>query len=266
MKRIELFEFEDFKWFPNWIRDAITSLIVVLSRAMGANRVVADLIYRVLERLNTQAVVDLGSGSGGSMPEVYEMLKEKLDQPSLLMTDYYPNNKAIETYGTNDDPNINYFSRPMDAANLASAPKGLKTMINCFHHMPPQKAKHILHSAQESKQPLLIYELSDNKMPTLIWWLFLPISLLIMLVMVVFMTPFVRPLSFKQVFFTYLIPIIPLAYAWDGQASMPRTYTLDDYDELLPVDAQGYSWEKGYAKDEKGKNKGVYVLGLPLEK
>ena len=46
--------------------------------------------------------------------------------------------------------------------------------------------------------------------------------------MVLFMTPWVRPLSWQQLLFTYLIPIIPLCYAWDGQASIMRIYTFDD--------------------------------------
>ncbi len=47
------------------------------------------------------------------------------------------------------------------------------------------------------------------------------------------MTPFVKPLTWRQIIFTYLIPIIPICYAWDGQASLPRIYTLKDLDHLL---------------------------------
>jgi len=32
MKRIHLFEFEDFSWFPNWLRVRMTRLIVVMHR------------------------------------------------------------------------------------------------------------------------------------------------------------------------------------------------------------------------------------------
>ena len=40
-------------------------------------------------------------------------------------------------------------------------------------------------------------------------------------------------LGFRQLFFTYAVPIIPIFFAWDGQASMPRIYSLEDLDELM---------------------------------
>lgn len=263
MKRIQLFEFEDFAWFPNWIRNAITSLIIILNKQMGVEEVLSNQISSILKDLKTNSIVDIGSGSGGSMPAVYKMLKHQNTDVKLMMTDRYPNADAIKHFSSLNDSSLNYFSRPLDATTLEYTPEGLKTMVNCFHHMPPKVAKQILHSAQKNKQPLLVYELSDNKMPTIIWWLFLPLSLLILFIMVLFMTPFVRPLTFKQLFFTYIIPIIPLFYAWDGQASMPRTYSLNDYEELLPKQSNEYTWEKGYAKNNKGKNSGTYLLGKP---
>ncbi len=58
--------------------------------------------------------------------------------------------------------------------------------------------------------------------------------------------------------------IIPVFYAWDGQASMPRIYTFDDMDELMEgMSSSDYRWEKGYAKTRKGGNLGIYLLGLP---
>lgn len=86
-----------------------------------------------------------------------------------------------------------------------------------------------------------------------------------MVVMVWVLTPMVRPLSFKQLFFTYIIPIIPVFYAWDGQASMPRTYSLSDYDELLAgLPNDNYKWEKGYLKNSQNKQKGTFLLGMPV--
>ena len=78
------------------------------------------------------------------------------------------------------------------------------------------------------------------------------------------LTPFVRPLTLRQLFFTYVIPLVPIFYAWDGQASMPRLYTADDIDELLEgLDSPTYRWEKGGAPTEKGKTLGTYLLGMP---
>ncbi|MFK7771911.1 MAG: hypothetical protein AB8F94_07220 [Saprospiraceae bacterium] len=44
MKRLELFEFEDFPWFPKGIRTSMTNLIVIFYKMMGMSEVVSNLI------------------------------------------------------------------------------------------------------------------------------------------------------------------------------------------------------------------------------
>jgi len=266
MKRIQLFEFEDFSWFPNWLRTCMTNLIMVLHRMMGISEVLADLIADILKKHDLSQIVDLGSGSGGAMPEVFKIIRKTsgLENVKLIMTDLYPNPQVAKKYNQNGSDGIFYQVTPVDATNITSAPQGLKTMVNSFHHMPPKAARKILESCQKNRQPLLIYELTENKMPLLIWWLLLPISLLILMVMVLFMTPFVKPMTWQQLVFTYLIPIIPICYAWDGQASMPRIYAFKDIDRLLEgLHSDDYTWEKGHAKNTKGKKTGTYLVGFP---
>jgi len=35
MKGIHLFEFEDFPWFPNWLRKCLTRMMVVMHRLLN---------------------------------------------------------------------------------------------------------------------------------------------------------------------------------------------------------------------------------------
>lgn len=260
MKRKQLFEFEDFTWFPSSFRDAMTELITVLNKGMKIPVPLANKIEDVLKETENDQVVDLGSGAGGMMPTVLEELNKDNPNYTLKLTDLYPNKKAIERY--NNSENLEYISSSINAVKFEDHPDGLRTMINCFHHMPPPVAKEILNSAQKNKQPLFIYEMAENKIPIVVWWLFLPLSIVIMVIMVWLMTPMAKNLTFGKLFFTYIIPVIPLAYAWDGQASMPRIYTFNDFkNELLPEPVEGYNWETGFIKDEKGKTKGIYYFG-----
>lgn len=268
MKRIQLFEFEDFPWFPGFLRNGITRLIQVLHRMMGTAELLSDLILKVREKHDFDQIVDIGSGAGGAMPDVCKMIDAtgKGTTLKVLLTDLYPVTSYIKQVKELNLPHLRYHETAVDALKMENTPGGLKTMINSFHHMPPEKARAILHSAASAKQPLLIYELTENKIPTLAWWLFLPISLVIMIVMVIFMTPFVRPLTWKQVLFTYLIPLIPLAYAWDGQASNVRTYTIHDFGQLLKgIKEENYVWEIAPAQKRNGKKLGYYVFGRPEE-
>ena len=267
MKRIQLFEFEDFGWFPTWLRVCMTNLIVILQKMIGVPELLATMIADILRPKKLDTIVDLGSGSGGAMPEVLASIHKikGLEQVSLIMTDLFPSPEMLKKLNLNTSDKIRYCDTSVDATNISTAPMGLKTMMNSFHHMRPAKAKAILESAQRTNQPLLIYEMGDNNIPLLVWWLLLPISLVILIIMVLFMTPFVKPLTWRQIVFTYLIPIIPICYAWDGQASLPRMYTLKDLDVLLQgLGSENYLWEKGHAKKKNGKKQGTYLLGLPI--
>lgn len=266
MKRIQLFEFEDFSWFPSSIRTGMTNLIAVLHRMMGISEVLSNLLAGILKENNIKQIVDLGSGSGGCMPDVIEKLHQTdgLQDVRLLMTDLYPNKKIIEKFATDGNPKISYHHNSVNATDFSQIPIGLKTMVNSFHHMPPQEARKILATAKENNEPILIYEMAENNMPLLVWWLLLPLSLVILMIMVLFMTPFAKSLSLKQLLFTYLIPVIPICYAWDGQASLPRMYTMKDMDELLKgLESDNYSWNKGKAFKTNGKAMGAYLLGMP---
>lgn len=266
VKRIQLIEFEDLRWFPGWLRSCMTRLIILLQEMMGTSKVLAQLIADVLKEKKDRQIVDLGSGSGGVMPEVLRILHKdyNLTDVRLIMTDLFPDKQVIRKFGDPREEMISYYPVPVDATNISTAPAGLKTMVNSFHHMSPKKARRILESAVQHRQPLLIYEMAENKLPLFVWWLFLPVSLAILMVMVLFMTPFVRPMTWQQIVFTYVIPIIPICYAWDGQASLPRIYSLDDIEELLQgLDAQNYRWKMGHALKENDKKLGIYVLGLP---
>lgn len=266
MKRIQLFEFEDYNWFPNWMRACMTNLIVVLHKMMGVSEVLSYLITRVLKEKNLSKIIDLGSGSGGAMPEVLKDLHQITDfnEVELVLTDLYPNKAAVTKFNKNTQDKISYLETSVDATNLLNVPNGLKTMINSFHHMSPKAARKILESAEENGQALLIYEMAENKIPLFIWVLLLPISLVVLMIMTLFMTPFVKPLTWQQLVFTYLIPILPICYAWDGQASMPRMYSMNDVDELLEgLGSDNYYWEHGPAQKSTGKKLGTYIVGYP---
>jgi len=267
MKRIQLFEFEDFDWLPNVIRSGITSLIMVLHRMMGTSQLLANIISETRDKFDFDQIIDLGSGSGGPMIDTLNLLNESLPQDQklqLLLTDKYPNADVVDRINNSTSSNIRYNSESVDASLLDEAPNGLKTMVASFHHMNPKNAKSILHSAELSNQPILIYEIAKNNVPTLLWWLLLPLSLVILIIMSMIMTVVVRPVRLSQLLFTFIIPIIPIIYAWDGQASLMRTYTFEDVRTMLPNPANdNYIWEIQDAYKQNGKKSGYYVLGYP---
>jgi len=259
MKRIHLFELEDFAWFPNWIRICLTRLIVVMHKFLGSPADLIQLLNRALAHSESAAIVDLCSGSGGPMLEVYRTLKKQpgLGSLQLTLTDLYPNLTLAAAINARADAELRYDTQSINAANVASGLRGVRTLVGSFHHMRPEVARHILQDAKEKHQPICVYEISDNSFPISLWWVALPLNFL----MALFITPFARPVTVKQLFFTYALPIIPFCFAWDGAVSNARTYTLGDMATLLEgLQSDDYTWETGLIS---GKAKKLYLLGLP---
>lgn len=257
MKRIDLFEFEDFAWFPNGIRICLTRLIVVMHKFLKSSDDLVPLIKRALKHSNNNTIVDLCSGSGGPMIEVFNDLAKESDV-ELILTDLYPNQEMASEINSSGTLNLSYKTYPVNASNVNTELTGVRTMVGSFHHMKPDTARQILENAKESKVPICIYEISDNSHPTFLWWMTIPIIFLMALVL----TLFVRPLTWKQLVFTYVIPIIPLIFAWDGAVSNVRTYTLEDLDILLEgLESEDYQWEKGRITQKANK---LYLLGIPV--
>ncbi|MGV3538930.1 MAG: hypothetical protein ACO1OQ_03920 [Rufibacter sp.] len=260
MKRIHLFEFEDLPWFPDWLRVSLTRFIVVMHRVLGTTKEVAGLVNKVIKHSPTPSIIDLCSGSGGPMLAVAETLKAEyqIKNLTLTLTDLYPNRDLANKINSQARADIVYETNSIDATNVPLNLTGVRTMVCSFHHMRPDIARGILANAKERKQPICIYEISDNSLPILLWWIAFPMNF----IMAFLITPFARPLTWKQIFFTYLFPIIPLFFAWDGAVSNARTYTLKDLDELLEgLRSEEYRWEKGTIP---GKAKKVYLLGYPI--
>ena len=259
MKRIHLFEFEDLSWFPGWLRELMTRFLVAMHKILGSSGELAELVARALAHANEPHILDLCSGSGGPMPDVVEKLKSEhgIVDLSLTFSDLYPNMKAAKIINDMGDPDFSYLTSPLNAVNDDGRINGVRTLVCSLHHMKPDIAYKILRNAKNSHQPICVFEISDNSFPIWIWWIAIPVNILLTLIV----TPFIKPMSWQQIVFTYLIPILPLCIAWDGAVSNARTYTLKDMDILLKdLYSESYLWEKGLIKNRVRK---LYLLGLP---
>ncbi len=261
MKRIQLFEFEDQNWFPNVIRMCMTRLIVVMHNLLGTEEILTKLLINALKRAPRKQILDLCSGSAGPMPGVLKKIKSHsgLEGMELILSDLYPNHTLAASINNQKDDSITYITNAVDATSIEASQDQFKTLICSLHHFAPAQAKSVLKSAKDSGHPILIFEISDNSFPKMLWWTAIPINIL----MALFITPMVRPMTWQQLLFTYLIPIIPLCFAWDGAVSNARTYTLEDMDTLLEgLESPQYQWEKGMIK---GKSKNLYLLGISAD-
>ncbi|WPB80024.1 hypothetical protein KYC5002_12860 [Archangium violaceum] len=262
MKRMSLFEFEDFRWFPGGLRECLTLYIAAMHRVLGTERILAPLLARALEAAATDRVVDLCSGGSGPLLQTTARLEADHGlRPDVTLTDLYPNTDvAARVNAAGDAARVRYLQNPVDAGQVPDTLHGVRTMVCSFHHMPPPVARRILQDAFEKRQALCVLEISDNSQPRWLWWTAIPAGVL----MVLLLTPLIRPLRLRQVLLTYVLPVLPLLIAWDGAVSNARTYTEADLRELLAgLEAPDYQWEITHPRAPGAPATMLTLVGLP---
>src|SRR5215510_1546287 len=95
--RLHLFEFEDQSWFPDVIRSGGTDYLRYLLIATEVYKPCIMLLNEVLKQTHEQKIVDLCSGGGGYIEQVYhEFNKAGRSDISFTLTDKFPNIEAYE--------------------------------------------------------------------------------------------------------------------------------------------------------------------------
>jgi SAM-dependent methyltransferase len=253
MARIHLFEFEDQKWFPDFLRNYMTDFLQFLSNKTGMYKPLVPLIEETLKKSSTNTIVDLGSGGGGGLIALNEMLRERIPSLKIVLTDFYPNIEAFER--TKDlANNFEYESESVDARDVPVDLLGLRTQFLSFHHFKPVDARLILKNALDVKSSIAIFEAQERSIPSVLAMVFSPISVLLT-------TPFIRPFKLGRIIFTYFIPLVPLFVLWDGVVSSFRTYSVAEMQNLIKEvdEANLFEWKVG--KIKSGPSKLLYLIG-----
>ncbi len=255
MGRIHFFELEDQEWFPATWRNYGTDYLQFISNTAKMYKSVVPIIQKGLDAAGNNQIIDLASGGGGGLLWLNaELLKTNPDL-KILLTDYFPNITAFERT-KKVAGNFDYISSPVDARDVPPNLKGLRTQFLSFHHFKPRDARLILQNAIDTKIPIAIFEVTERSIPSLISAIFSPIAVLLL-------TPFIRPFSIGRLFFTYLIPIIPLFVMFDGIVSCLRTYSVKEMNDIIDrlENKDSFTWDIGKAKT--GPAAVSYLLGVP---
>lgn len=255
MKRIHLFEFEDQKWFPSFLRNYVTDFLQFLSNRAKVYEPVVDDIVRTLSSNGINRIVDMGSGSGGGLIWLGQTLVRERSDLKILLTDLYPNKVAFDHIVRNQ-PFFEYNPEPVNATRVPVHLEGMRTMFLSFHHFRSRDAVSILQNAVDARQPIAIFEGQDRSLLSIIAMLLSPLSVLLT-------TPFIKPFRWGRLVFTYLIPVVPLVVLWDGLISSFRTYSVAEMKELVKQvrDNEQYDWQFSKKKGKAGFV--ISTIGVP---
>lgn len=256
-RRIQFVELEDLPWFPAPWRDAGTSYLNLMVTVSGQAKLLVPKLAEAIERSGATRIVDLCAGGGGPLPVLMRGLTERGLHVQAVVTDLYPNLPALNRLAEASDGLIRVEHRPVDAANVPADLPGLRVIFNAFHHLPTPVAQSVLASAVKDNQPIVIMEVVERSALQLIGMIFAPIFFLLAL-------PFLRPFRWSWVFWTYIIPVLPLFIFWDGVVSTLRIYSVGELHELVSrLDAPGWTWDIGQIPLGSAPAKATYLVGLP---
>jgi hypothetical protein len=98
-------------------------------------------------------------------------------------------------------------------------------MFSAFHHFRIEEARAVLADAVRKRQGIAVFEGTHRSARAMLLMLLVPL-------MVLLITPFIRPFRWSRLFWTYLIPVVPLVSLFDGLVSCLRTYSVEELCEL----------------------------------
>lgn len=253
--RLQLFELEDFAWFPGSIRDYATDYLIFIESHFALHEPVVPLLRDMVRRSNATDVIDLCSGAGGPAAAVYRALAAQETPVRLTLTDKYPNLSAFQRLSESHDGRIAYLAGPVDAIRAPRELTGIRTMFNSFHHFAPRDARSILQCAVEARQPVGIFEITDRSLAMVLGMFLTPL-------VVALATPFMRPFRWTRLLWTYALPIVPLTCFWDGFVSQLRAYTPAEMLDLARG-LDGYEWKAATVRLPAAPARITYLIGMP---
>lgn len=238
----------------------MTGVMAVFAVKFDVYRPLVPKVQSVIELLQANRIIDLCSGGTGALTSLQRKLSTTDDQPvEVFLTDKYPNLSAFRTVAKASGGSVSFSEQSVDAAEVPEELEGFRTLFASFHHFRPVVAREILNDAASKGQGIGVFEYTERN----IWVWALPILLTPLFCWLA--VPFVRPLTWRHLLWTYLIPIVPFFAAWDGFVSCLRTYSPRELLALTEaLEIADYRWEAGRVRSF-GACRVTYLLGYPVK-
>lgn len=261
MRRIQFFELEDQQWLPSSIRNGITDFLQFAVVHGDVYKAFALRLAQALDRNRETQIVDLCAGGGGAWKSlIHHIPAFNAGMMKVHLTDYYPNLPAFAELSNTAPHSFTYSKNSISALDVPPSMRGFRTLFSSFHHFDRANATLILQDAVTKKQGIAIAESTQRHVLLLAYMLFTPL-------LVILTSPFQKPFRWSRLFWTYVVPFVPLAVAFDGFISCLRTYTPEELMELVRVVSgnERYEWQTGVERIGTLPVGVTYLIGIPRE-
>jgi hypothetical protein len=258
--RMEFIELHEQSWFPESLRKAVTSALQFGLNQLKIYSCVIPVLRRVLALTRTNQIIDMCSGAGGPWIQLRAALDKSGIPVKVCLTDKYPNLEAFAWVASFSQHKITFYSHSVDATKMSSEIKGFRTIFTSFHHFSAELARGILQNAVDAGAGIGIFEASARTRYSIVLMFLWTISQLLF-------APFIRPFCWSRLFWTYVIPLVPLVLLFDGVVSCLRTYSPAELMEMASSTAgRPYRWEAGTVHAGPLRVPITFLVGYPVSR
>lgn len=259
MARRRFKELHDHEWFPDIWRRGMTDFLSFFATYFFQYEPIFGLIEGLIRKSGQHKLKDYCSGGSGYLLSLLRYLrKHGIFNSEIELTDKYPNLNSFEFISKYSGGAINYNDSSVDVLNPPSETSEIRMIFSAMHHFSPEELKSILKRANKDNCAIGLFDYSG-------WDIVRAIPLLILLIPHIFIfMPFTKPFSWKKIFWTYIIPAIPLAIIIDAAISRWNGYSTWELKEIIDkLPNKTYDWETGSKPNFLWTGKVVYLTGCP---
>jgi hypothetical protein len=253
--RLHLIELHEQSWVPGVLRRAATDYLTTIIDLADPFGPLVHRLVALCRQTNTTRFVDLCAGASGPWLRLHRAVSAELGRPTqVTLTDLYPNTVAFAHVAAVSNGCVVGDNASVDARSVPERLTGIRTMFDCFHHFRPAEARAVLADAYQRREAIVIAEGTRRSVPAVLGMLLAPLLVLVL-------TPRIRPFSWARLALTYLLPAVPLIVLWDGVISCLRSYRPRELRALSAgLDAR-YRWDVGTYR--RRGNVVTFLVGHP---
>ena len=261
MRRFHGIELHEQPWYPAALRRTFQDGLGYVITHLGMYHNMAEPFAQLIERVGAESVLDLCSGSSEPVVDLLQRAAQSQPQstpPKVLLSDLFPNIPHFERLKSKHGDRIDYCADPVNAMGVPQDKQlpRVRTVFSALHHFRPNQVHNILANAAQDADAIAVFEGTGRTWANMFATCAIPVTAAVVTAFLL------RPWSWKNVFWSLVVPVIPLTALVDGLVSNLRTYTEAELQAMVDqIDAPDFAWEVGSVPIPHTRLRATYLFG-----
>lgn len=242
MKRTEIPQLTAQSVTPRLFMRLVDEFLDFIVGSVCANRPFLPLIDELTTKHPEASLVAYDALGGGGLAHIASELHQKSPSLKIFMRDQ---SVEIERSQFLDQVAQGVLQWQVPGSKVPA--KSIAISINAFHRLKSGDDLEFLKNLAANHDGILIGEGNNKSMRQVIG------MTIIVPLFVLLTTPFIKPFRLSRLFWTYLIPVMPLMIVWDGIATLFRLHTPEELMSLAErTDRGDFEWRSGKLPNNRG--------------